>query len=238
MKTFKIFSVVAATMLFSMLLSSCAKEEAGQSVQIEQKTLKAGSAPFTWTDDVCPGDPMVLTLVGDGNKQIQQLINGLWTQIAQDNGGSVPLVATVEDVELTTYVFRYKVGSGGFSNAINITILPCCDPGFTYVDNGNNTYTFTLVPEVDMENAELIFTFAQSAYISGLPLGEGWARAGNDGQVMKTTMDLVGCETYTWTVTLQANCSGNSGQSNVWTDFKIGEESQKGSLPNIVIPCN
>jgi hypothetical protein len=232
MKTFKIFSVVAATMLFSMLLSSCAKEEAGQSVQIEQKTLKAGDAPFTWTDDVCPGDPMVLTLVGDGNKQIQQLINGLWTQIAQVNSGVATLEATVENVQVGTYSFRYKVGSGGFSNKIDIIIENCCTPGFSYVDNGGGSYTFTLIPEENVTAAQLVFTFAQGVAVAGL---DSWT---TNGSTRQKTMNLVGCQTYTWNVILTPDCSGNSNNSNVWTDFKIGEESQKGSLSNIVIPCN
>jgi hypothetical protein len=40
-------------------------------------------------------------------------------------------------------------------------------------------------------------------------------------------MDLNACQTYTWTVTLTANCSGNAKQSNVWTDFKVNEVSKK-----------
>lgn len=111
-----------------------------------------------------------------------------------------------------------------FEVSYNLIGLCGCEESFTSVDNGDKTYTFTYTPEVDMAGAELVFTFAQSAYVSGLP--EGWAQAGQ-GQTMHATMDLTACEVYTWTVTLAANCSGGSGKSNVWTDFKVNDFSKK-----------
>ncbi len=101
-----------------------------------------------------------------------------------------------------------------------------CEESFTYVDNNDGSYTFTYIPEEDVEDAALVFTFAQSAYQSGLPSSEGWAQTGA-GQTMQTVMDLKACDKYTWTVTLKANCSGHSPTSNVWTDFKVGEVSKK-----------
>jgi hypothetical protein len=58
-------------------------------------------------------------------------------------------------------------------------------------------------------------------------------------------MDLVACTTYTWTVSLTPNCSGNSKNSNVWTDFKVNnndgnlenDSKKNDGTPNIVIAC-
>lgn len=58
-------------------------------------------------------------------------------------------------------------------------------------------------------------------------------------------MDLVNCTIYTWTATLSPDCSGNSKNSNVWTDFKVlnnNGDLENGSkkndeTPTIVIAC-
>ena len=222
MKKNRLFFVMAALLLSAALFNSCQKEE----VLNEELVLKSASELFKWNKP-CPGEDLVLTLAGEGNRQIQQKINGEWVQIGQDNGGDEKIEAIVTAVELGTYEFRIKVGKGGYDPSVFITIEPCCEPGFTYKDNGDGTYTFTLTPEEDLDNSELVFTFAQSAYKSGLPETEGWMQAGNDGQVMKTTMNLIACQPLSWTVTLSANCSGNSEFSNVWTDFKVKGTSMK-----------
>lgn len=222
MKKNRLFFVMAALLVSAAMFNSCQKEE----VLNEEMVLKSASDLFTWNQP-CPGEDLVLTLAGEGNRQIQQNVDGDWIQIGQASGGSDPIVATIEAVELGTYEFRIKVGKGGYDPSVFITIEPCCEPGFNYVDNGDGTYTFTLTPEEDKEGAELVFTFAQSAYVSGLPEEEGWEQNGNEGHTMKTNLDLIACQPLTWTVTLSANCSGNSKYSNVWTDFKVGEASMK-----------
>lgn len=106
-----------------------------------------------------------------------------------------------------------------------------CEESFSYIDNGNNNFTFTYIPAEDMEGAELVFTFAQGTTVSGLT---DWDA---NGQTRKMIMNLVACETYTWTVTFSAKCSGNSPESNVFTDFKVNDLSRKGNINKIEIPC-
>ncbi|WP_157359687.1 hypothetical protein [Algoriphagus mannitolivorans] len=103
-----------------------------------------------------------------------------------------------------------------------------CDESFSYEVDGNEV-TFTYVPSADLDNAELVFTFPQSA-LDGNPL-EGWSY---DGQTMRKTMDLDACATYTWTVSL--SCKPLNNAQNKWTDFKVNDFSKKGSLSNI--KCN
>ena len=98
-----------------------------------------------------------------------------------------------------------------------------CTPGFSYVDNEDLTYTFTLVPEKDIEGAEVVFTFAQGVVVAGLD-EEVWT---NKGATWQAELDLEECTTYKWVVTLSADCSGASGTSNVWTDFKVNGFSLK-----------
>lgn len=228
----KLFTLSALALIIAGgLFWSCQKEEIA--VDEAGLMLKAGTAPFTWTDDVCAGEEITFTLVGSGQKQIRMWgwseanQKYEWLNVASAGNNSNPLSYTTT-LAAGTYYFGYRLGSDFYPSPSSpaesgtmIEIENCCTPGFTYVDNQDGTYTFTLVPEEDMMDAQLVFTFAQS-YQSGLP--EDWTQS---GQTMQTTMDLTECETYTWTVILTANCSGNSGQSNVWTDFKINNVSQK-----------
>lgn len=107
-----------------------------------------------------------------------------------------------------------------------------CEESFTYTDNGNNSYTFTYTPAEDMADQLVVFTFAQGTVVTGLD--ETWS---TNGSTRQKTMSFTKCEPVSWTVTLQPDCAGHSGKSNVWTDFKVGEDSKKGDLANIVIAC-
>jgi len=127
-----------------------------------------------------------------------------------------------------------------------------CEESFTYTaifneDKTEAEVTFTYIPEENMDAATLVFTFAQSAVVTGL---EDWTP---NGVTMQMVMDLEACTEYSWTVTLAADCNGK-GQTtvNAWTDFKVGNEwvydeeketdvimtySQKGDLNNITVNC-
>ncbi|WP_339697755.1 hypothetical protein [Algoriphagus aquimarinus] len=133
-----------------------------------------------------------------------------------------------------------QVGGGSPLDAGNVSytlIGECsdCEESFSYVDNGDNeAYVFTYIPAEDMSAAALVFTFAQGVAASATGL-DGWATNGSTRQI---TMDLVACQEYTWTVDLIADCSGNSPNSNVWTDFKVNTVSKKGTLSDITESCN
>ena len=109
---------------------------------------------------------------------------------------------------------------------------PECEESFTYTDNGTNSYTFTYTPAEDMAEQLVVFTFAQGTVVVGLD--ETWS---TNGSTRQKTMSFIKCEPVSWTVTLTPDCSGHSGKSNVWTDFKVNDDSKKGSNANIVIDC-
>jgi hypothetical protein len=221
MKKFSMLLTLAAFIVGGTIFHSCQKEIQQTPEMKVENMLKGSSGSLSW-NDACPGEDLVLTIGSEGNRQIQQLINGDWINIASVSGGSVPLVTTVEDVVVGDYSFRYKIGAGGFTHIV-ITIEPCCVTGFTYIDNEDGTYTFTLVPAEDMDDAELVFTFAQGVMVYGLDT-DVWA---DKGVTWQAEIDLLECVTYEWIVTLTANCSGNSPQSNVWTDFTVNTVSMK-----------
>lgn len=112
---------------------------------------------------------------------------------------------------------------------------PGCDESFTYVVNEDNSYTFTYTPAEDMTDQLVVFTFAQGSYVSGLPVE--FEKNGNNGQTYSATLRFKECEPVSWTVTFTPNSSGNSGHSNVWTDFEVNDVSKKGDLENNVLVC-
>lgn len=140
-----------------------------------------------------------------------------------------------------TYTIRYKT-EGGWSSE-DILVENCgCEESFSYDDAGDNnttTYTFYYTPAEDMDDATLVFTFAQSVAIDGFPEIENWKNNGNGAtsSTNQTTMNLEACHTYEWTLTLEKDCSGHSGKSNLWTDFKVNDVSKKGDLKNIEQSC-
>lgn len=108
-----------------------------------------------------------------------------------------------------------------------------CEESFSYTENEDGSYTFTYKPDEDMADQLVVFTFAQGTVVVGLD--ETWS---TNGSTRQKTMSFTECETVSWTVTLTPDCSGNSGKSNVWTDFKVNDVSKKGELDNIVIECS
>lgn len=140
-----------------------------------------------------------------------------------------------EVLAIGTYSFRASIGPGGFNYYATLNVVECsdCDESFNYTAIGGNSYTFSYTPAEDMENAEVVFTFAQSVAVSGL---DGWD---NNGQTMQKSMDLDACTTYEWTVELKKNCTASTPNSNVWTDFKVNEISKKNdATPNITQSCD
>lgn len=237
--------------LFVLIASSCSQDDEAmdaaalvkENSELSAKGVKVSAAAvetFTVPTEVCAGvatDFCFEAPIGT-NLQVQQLIAGDWIQVYQISQSTLvntcfPLTfATAE-----TYQLRYKIGNGGFTQ-VPVTVVDCntgCDESFSYVSNGGGSYTFTYVPSVDMENVNVEFTFAQGVEVSGLL---EFTRNGNDNSsVWSATLSFDACTTYTWTVVLSPDCSGKSKNSNVWTDFKVGGESKKGELANIVIAC-
>lgn len=148
------------------------------------------------------------------------------------------------DELLADLVVRRNNSSGGGSgqqvlintsyNLVGVCEAPVetCDNSLSYVENEDGTFTFTFVPKQNIDDAQLVFTFAQGALLSGLGDWE------SKGITMQKTMNLVAFSTYTWTVELDTNCRGvGQPNANLWTDFKVNGDSKKCDLKNIVKSC-
>ncbi len=82
-----------------------------------------------------------------------------------------------------------------------------------------------------MLNAEVKFTFPQAVSVTGLT---GFTQNGNgngNSSVWTSHMDIIACVPVDFTVTL----IGTSG-ANLFTDFKVNEDSKKGTVGNILMP--
>ncbi|HSI77088.1 MAG TPA: hypothetical protein VK957_14405 [Lunatimonas sp.] len=145
------------------------------------------------------------------------------------------------DTEMLTILgYRNNMSGGGAGNlgTLNtsydlIGVCQDCDESFDYTMNEDGSYTFNYIPSEDMNDAELVFTFAQGVVVAGL---NDWETKGSTKEM---SMNLVACETYSWTVTLDTDCGGvGQPKANLWTDFKVNDESLKGDLENITKTCN
>ncbi|MDX1753385.1 MAG: hypothetical protein R3259_09385 [Salinimicrobium sediminis] len=212
-------------------------QDVGESFDVPDLICAGEEATFTFNFSDKPGNTnLKVQLFGDDpdTEEVEE-----WYNIFNEQfGGGGPENFNYTFEEAGEYLVRYQIGGGGFTE-LSVAVVNCgCEESFTYVDNGDMTYTFTYVPEENMTGANLVFTFAQSVEVTGL---EDWTNSGN-GAISSTErkiMDLEACEIYNWTVTLEKDCSGNSGSSNVWTDFKVNGNSKKTEFtPNITQNCN
>ncbi len=224
------------------LLTADAKfkvQEVDKSMNLEAVEICAGEAPvfvFNFPQDALgKGNPK------DTNIKIQIETSpgsGVWESFKDlTYAGAGPEEYTYENevLEIGTYSFRVSIGSGGFLYTATLDIIECsdCEESFSYTTNEDGSYTFTYIPEEDMEDAEVVFTFAQSVVASGYH----WPDWNGKSSTRTETMNLDACSEYTWTISLTGDCSGNSEESNLWTDFKVDEVSKKGELVNITRSC-
>lgn len=136
---------------------------------------------------------------------------GSWTTY------SIPLPAGWQACDLKEYLVSID-GSGPVA-LFNVSyqligICPRCEESFTFLHNGDNTYTFTYTPEEDITNAFIEFTFPQSVVVTA---PRGWTQPGN-GHVRQTHADLIACEPFVFTFELVHTLNG---QGPLWTDFKV-----------------
>ncbi len=178
------------------------------------------------------------------NVQIYDENLGDWVSIDRFIGQlPSPQSLTYTFPAIDLYHLRYQVsgsaangGTNGFVE-FDVNVVNCndgCAESFSYVANGGGSYTFTYTPAESVTNANLVFTFAQGTYVSGL------ADFSPAGVTMQKTMDLVACTTYNWTVILQSNCKGGGQKNaNVWTEFTVNGSPKKNiNYPTITMPCN
>lgn len=179
---------------------------------------------------------------------------------------SEPVTTTNKTVSITvanatigsySYTAEYNgAGTQGYNNSsaspITVNVIKCttgCEESFTHDDDSNaptrdsQPYTFTYKPSQDMTNVLVEFTFAQGVAVTGSGDFTGFTRNGGgtngtQSSVWSKTMSFEACKTYTFTVDLSPDCNGNSGNSNVWTDFKVAGLSKKNTgTPNITESC-
>lgn len=155
--------------------------------------------------------------------------------LSYSGAGPEEFVYEEEIFEEGTYSFRAKIARKGWDYRATFNVVDCteCEESFSYGDNEDGTYTFTYIPEEDMEDAEVVFTFAQSVVVSGYD----WDWNGKSSSRTEM-MNFSACETYSWTIAMEGDCSGNSAESNLWTDFKVNDVSKKNdNTPNIEQDC-
>lgn len=195
----------------------------------EDATIALTSAEGTDAQTVCVNNAIedIVYTIGGGatNATVTGLPDGV-------TGTLVGKAFTINGTPTVAGEYTYTVFTEGPcvtpSLTGTITVEECgCEESFNYVKNEDGTYTFTYVPAEDVTGAELVFTFPQSA-LDGEPLS-GWTY---NGQTMQTSMDLVACQEYSWTVSL--TCKDQNNPQNKWTDFKVNEVSKKGTLGNII----
>lgn len=115
-----------------------------------------------------------------------------------------------------------------------------CEESFSY-GNEDVIYTFTYKSSEDLENAEVKFT---CPHITGYEALDGKTYSVNPGNshgsptVLTWVGDIEACTEMTFTLSFDADCiQNNSGKVNIFTDFKVNEESKKGSNENITFNC-
>lgn len=257
-----VYMTVSALVAAGGFFWSCQKDEvltSQEELMLKKAKIQQTANALSWSENLCAGEVLTFTVEGTGQKQIRMWNGVEWILLASRGNDSFPLSFDTTLVA-GTYYFGYKLGSDFYpspsseatassraTEGYKIEVINCgCEESFYYEKNENGSYTFSYVPEETFSKANLVFTFAQGVAVSGL---DGWK---TNGSTRQTTMELIACETYSWTVTLTPDCSGNSNNSNVWTDFKVAPVdeninaenefgvkiySKKGNLQNIVISC-
>ncbi|WP_372920220.1 hypothetical protein [Salegentibacter sp.] len=242
--------------IFGAGIIGCSTEpietEVLESIDAKVKTQEADKSMMLAEAEICYGDAPVFVFdfpqdnKGNGDAKDTDVHLQVWNpeiedwesfqQLTYQGAGPEEYAFEEEALDLGTYEFRAKIGSGGFNYSATLEVIDCsdCEESFSYLDNEDGSYTFTYIPEEDMENAEVVFTFAQGVTVDGL---EGW---GSNGVTLQSNLNFEACVEYSWTVELDPRCNGK-GQStpNLWTDFKINDISKKNDeTPTIEGICN
>lgn len=213
------------------------------------KLKASNTSSMVFLDNVCASEETIITVNFDQktnpqgknlptNVKVDLMVDGEWVDIYRNNVNDVTSVSIEYTFEVAKdYTLRYSAEEGKWNANQILTVKNCCIESFTYLDNADGTYTFTYKVGEDMEGAVLVFTFAQGSYVSGL--SGDFSQNGNNGQTYKATMNLKKCDVLKYTLTLKADCNGQSKSSNVWTDFKVNNVSKKANEEDkFVASCN
>ena len=212
------------------------------------KIKAANTSTLVFLESVCAGEETLITVnfnqktntQGNNlptNVKVDLMVDGEWTDIYRNNVNDVTSVSFNYTFDIAKdYTLRYSAEGGPWNPNQILTVVNCnsCEESFSYTSNENGSYTFTYIPAEDMDDAIVVFTFAQSVVASGYD----WPNWNGTSSTRTETMDLDACSVYKWTVFLSGDCSGNSPNSNIWTDFKVNEVSKKNdNTPNLTQSC-
>jgi len=154
-------------------------------------------------------------------------------------------------------IYRNNCTGNGAGNAVNfnashklVPVCTCDEELLTYETQDNLNIVFSYNDDEKLTNAKVEFTFPQ---VLNLPLNGDGKYVAPDGKIYsvnnptnQTVFTWYGdlpCRTddaITFAFSHTADCSApptNDGQAIIWTDFKVNEESKKGSNSNIVAVC-
>ncbi|MDO9037506.1 MAG: hypothetical protein Q7U59_04060, partial [Lutibacter sp.] len=119
------------------------------------------------TTPVCAGvaAEFCFTAAIGTNLQVQQLIAGEWEQVYQiSQSTTVNTCFPLTFATAGTYQLRYKIGNGGFSAPVTVTVVNCStcdDANFTYETADNQNIVFTYNHGEEVSNVTIQFTFPQ-----------------------------------------------------------------------------
>lgn len=225
-------------LLALMLVASCSVEplENNEEFNSFDARVQVQNNVFDIPAQICAGEPAEFCLNAETgtNLQVQIKIGDDWYPLYQTNKSTAnPQYFNSSFETAGEYELRYKTGRG-FSDPVTVNVTNCaeCVESFNYEHIEGNTYAFTYIPEENMINVPVVFTFAQTVDTDGFD--DSWTSA---GQTVQKYMDLTKCEPYTWTLQLTKDCKAGTPNNNVWTDFKVNGISKKGDLGNIVQEC-
>jgi len=237
----KLYYLLSVLTIFLVTFISCEKDliEPEKTLSLQDNSRVSGT--FNIPESICAGvlaDFCLDAPVGT-NLQVQQW-DGIsdWVQVYHNSHShSDPECFTLQFDTAGDYPLRYKIGPGRFTHT-TVSVENCddCDESFSYLEHRGRAHTFTYITSENTRNALVVFTFAQSAVITGFD--ETWS---NNGQTMQKEMDLTACKTYNWTLQMTKDCNAGTPNNNVWTDFKVDNISKKNlntPTPNIVYPCD
>jgi hypothetical protein len=197
--------------------------------------------------EVCTGSQVVLT----ANLTAGEVITG-GTLVIKDAGN---VIVASENVTTSVHSLQYiytpnSTGAVEFtaeyipavgykeskSASVTVTAKTCsCEESFEYEKNLDGSYTFYYTPSEDLPNANIEFTFAQAEKVSV----SGLSDFTEHGQTRQKTMNLLKCQAVSWKVSLTPKFNIGSGNTNLWTDFKVNDTSKKNisePTPTITFP--
>lgn len=138
-------------------------------------------------------------------------------------------------------VTQYDIDFGILSYSLIGICSSTCEESFSYEDNQDGSYTFTYISNEYLENAEVKFTCSHIIEFEALDekiYDVNPGKSKGSPTVLTWTGDIEACTEITFTLVFEADCEQNSsGKVNLFTDFKVNEESKKGDNENITFNC-